>query len=66
MVIAMQIGTRLADKIYKNLRNKNGGEAVPEFRLPMLCVGATIVPVGLFWYGWSAKESVHWILPYVS
>ncbi|KAL2065353.1 hypothetical protein VTL71DRAFT_3023 [Oculimacula yallundae] len=63
MIIAMQVGTRFADKLYLRLRTKNGGVGVPEFRLPMLCMGATTVPVGLFWYGWTARESLHWIMP---
>ena len=26
-------------------------------------VGSVILPVGLFWYGWSAQAQVHWIMP---
>lgn len=63
MAIAIQFGTRLADYFYKKLCEKNDGQGCPEFRLPVLCMGACVVPVGLFWYGWSAKESIHWIMP---
>ncbi|KAF7125887.1 hypothetical protein CNMCM5793_002246 [Aspergillus hiratsukae] len=48
MAIAMQLGTRIADRVYQRLRANNGGVARPEFRLPILCAGACIVPVGLF------------------
>lgn len=24
-----------------------------------------MVPVGLLWYGWSARSSIHWIMPWV-
>lgn len=65
MGIASQVGTRLADRYYKAATAKNGGQSNPEFRLPVLIIGACIVPVGLFWYGWSARPSVHWIMPYV-
>ena len=63
MGIASQIGTRVADKYYAKLCEKNGGVGLPEFRLPVLIVGACIVPVGLFWYGWSARPNIHWIMP---
>lgn len=63
MGIASQLGTRLADRHYKNLCEKNGGQSRPEFRLPALVLGASIVPVGLIWYGWSARSNIHWIMP---
>ncbi|GKT51796.1 MFS transporter prlG [Colletotrichum spaethianum] len=45
------------------LTKKNDGVTKPEFRLPTLIVGAVFVPVGLFWYGWSAEYKAHWIVP---
>ena len=63
MGLASQVGTRLADRYYIRLCEKNDGESHPEFRLPVLILGAFIVPVGLLWYGWSARPSVHWIVP---
>ncbi|MCJ1444056.1 MAG: hypothetical protein MMC23_004556 [Stictis urceolatum] len=63
MGIASQIGTRLSDWYAKKLTAKNGGQSLPEFRLPTLILGAFVVPVGLFWYGWSIRPSVHWIVP---
>jgi hypothetical protein len=35
----------------------------PEHRLPPLILGAICVPVGLFWYGWSAEHGIAWIMP---
>lgn len=63
MGITSQAGTRLADRYYKKLCESNGGRGLPEFRLPVLIIGAVIVPVGLFWWGWSARSNVHWIMP---
>ena len=63
MGVASQVGTRLADTYYARLCAKNGGQSIPEFRLPVLILGAFIVPCGLFWYGWSARSNVHWIMP---
>lgn len=39
------------------------GTFKPEHRLPCMCVGGFCLPVGLFWYGWSAQEKTHWIVP---
>ncbi|KAJ5774272.1 hypothetical protein N7457_009168 [Penicillium paradoxum] len=35
----------------------------PESRLLPMLVGCWFLPVGLFWYGWSAQANVHWIVP---
>ncbi|KAL4894554.1 major facilitator superfamily domain-containing protein [Aspergillus ambiguus] len=63
MGVASQAGTRLADKYYRKLCAQNGGRGLPEYRLPVLIIGAILVPIGLFWYGWSARASIHWIMP---
>ncbi|KAL2826025.1 major facilitator superfamily domain-containing protein [Aspergillus pseudoustus] len=52
-----------SDKISKYLAEKHGGETKPEYRLPILIVGAFLTPIGLFWYGWTAYYRTHWILP---
>lgn len=41
------------------------GNAVPtpEDRLLPSCVLSVLLPVGLFWFGWSARTSIHWIVP---
>lgn len=63
MSIASQLETRLADKYYKKLCEENGGQGRPDFGLPVLILGALVVSVGLLWYGWSARSSIHWIMP---
>lgn len=63
MALASQLGTRLADGYYNKKCAGNGGQGLPEFRLPVLTLGACIVPIGLFIYGWTARASVHWIVP---
>ena len=37
----------------------------PEKRLLLALLGSVFVPIGLFWFGWSAKPSVHWICPII-
>ncbi|KAI9844146.1 MAG: hypothetical protein M1837_005746 [Sclerophora amabilis] len=58
-------------KYYQRLvqkREAEGGEAggsEPEFRLPPAVAGAFLIPVGLFWFGWTTYRSVHWIVPII-
>lgn len=60
------------DKItyMKEWHKKNDGLAVadhvniaPEHRLWPAMIGGLGLPVGLFWYGWTANKDVHWIVP---
>ncbi|CAK7225529.1 hypothetical protein SCUCBS95973_005896 [Sporothrix curviconia] len=37
----------------------------PEDRLPSVMVGALLVPIGIFWFGWTSYPSVHWIVPII-
>jgi DHA1 family multidrug resistance protein-like MFS transporter len=41
-------------------------ELKPEKRLPPAMVGGFFIPVCLFWFGWSARPSTHWIMPIIS
>lgn len=58
-------GGILGDKIYQTMAEKNGGKGKPEMRIPALVFGSLFVPIGLFWYGWSAQAQTHWILPII-
>jgi DHA1 family multidrug resistance protein-like MFS transporter len=44
--------------------NENG-ELKPEERMPAAIVGALLVPICLFWFGWTSRPSVHWIVPII-
>ncbi|TEY61052.1 hypothetical protein BOTCAL_0175g00030 [Botryotinia calthae] len=39
------------------------GNIKPEIRLQPAFVGAFCIPICLFWFGWTSKESIHWIVP---
>ena len=41
------------------------GTLTPEARLPPAIVGSIFLPISLFWFGWTARESVHWIVPII-
>ncbi|KAF6764235.1 multidrug resistance protein 4 [Ephemerocybe angulata] len=64
-LIATITGAKLGDAIYQNLTAKNGGVGTPEMRIPGLFFGSFFVPIGLFWYGWSADKALHWIMPII-
>ncbi|GEQ68973.1 hypothetical protein JCM33374_g2643 [Metschnikowia sp. JCM 33374] len=60
--LGVVVWTIVLGHVYKTLVEKHG-EAKPEFRLPCLFISAVIMPIGLFWYGWSAQYKLHWIMP---
>ncbi|OAL43343.1 MFS general substrate transporter [Pyrenochaeta sp. DS3sAY3a] len=35
----------------------------PEYRLVFMAYFTFVLPVGFFWYGWSADRHAHWIVP---
>jgi len=41
------------------------GQLRPEVRLQPAFVGAFLIPICLFWFGWSARPSIHWIMPVI-
>ncbi len=55
----------VSDRLVVKLTKRNGGAAKPEYRLPTMFIGALIVPISLFLYGWTADKKVHWILPII-
>lgn len=50
----------------KTLKKQAAGDFVPlppEERLWAAMLGSFLLPVGLFWFAWSARPDVHWISP---
>ncbi|KAK3073761.1 hypothetical protein LTR53_004341 [Teratosphaeriaceae sp. CCFEE 6253] len=37
--------------------------AAPEHRLYTAMMGSFGIPIGLFWFAWSARQGIHWISP---
>ncbi|KAJ7368887.1 major facilitator superfamily domain-containing protein [Mycena albidolilacea] len=64
-IAATAFSARSANGVYIHLAKKNGGKGEPEMRIPPLILGSLIVPIGLFWYGWSAEAKIHWIMPII-
>lgn len=63
MIFGVVLFSVLSDKILK--KQAKGGEMKPEYRLPLMVYLMPVLPVGFFWYGWSAHERVHWIVPII-
>ena len=53
----------LQDRVYSALKKRHNATGRPEFRIPLMVPGSLLMPIGLFWYGWSAQAHVHWIVP---
>ncbi|KAG1817689.1 major facilitator superfamily domain-containing protein [Suillus subaureus] len=56
---------KLSSKIYIYLATQNGGKGKPEMHIATLIFGSFFVPVGLFWYSWSAQAKAHFIMPII-
>jgi hypothetical protein len=56
----------VSDRYIKYKKVKEGtADAKPEHRLMLMVVGAVVLPLGLFLYGWPAARRVAWIAPLV-
>ncbi|KAF5373395.1 hypothetical protein D9757_009759 [Collybiopsis confluens] len=65
LAVATIFGAKTANQMYHYLAKENGGKGKPEMRIPSLAFGSLWIPVGLFWYGWSAQAHIHWIMPII-
>jgi hypothetical protein len=52
-------------QVKKSHLEGRGGVVAPEFRLYPAMMGSFGLPVGLFWFAWSAGEESHWSVPVV-
>ncbi|KAL9104370.1 MAG: hypothetical protein Q9163_000670 [Psora crenata] len=60
---AAQVTTRINDRVYRRLTKRNNDKGLPEFRVVLMMPATIILAAGLFWYGWSAQQHLHWIMP---
>ncbi|KAJ7684917.1 MFS general substrate transporter [Mycena polygramma] len=58
--------TPIQNRVYwRAMEMSETGRAAPEARLHQAMVGGVLIPIGLFWFAFSASPSVHWIVPIV-
>ncbi|KKZ66408.1 hypothetical protein EMCG_07912 [[Emmonsia] crescens] len=47
----------------KYVRRLGKISSTPEGRLYFVCIESILMPVGMFWFGWTSFPSIHWIVP---
>ncbi|KAL8724292.1 MAG: hypothetical protein Q9181_006895 [Wetmoreana brouardii] len=40
--------------------------STPEGRLYFACIESALMPIGLFWFGWTSFSQIHWVIPALS
>ncbi|EFX00410.1 major facilitator superfamily transporter multidrug resistance [Grosmannia clavigera kw1407] len=50
---------------YAKISLAHKGAAPPEARLFSGAIGAVLIPVGLFWFAWTNRPPVHWVVPII-
>jgi MFS family permease len=61
MALSLGVFASVSDKMHK----KAGDSPQPEERLKPMMYVMPAVPIGIFWYGWTADKQVHWIVPII-
>ncbi|KAJ5683215.1 hypothetical protein N7462_006380 [Penicillium macrosclerotiorum] len=57
----------LSQPWYNRKLKENGGDPIPEWRMPLAIVGSVAFAAGLFWFGWSGfRADIHWVVPTLS
>ncbi|KAK9447499.1 major facilitator superfamily domain-containing protein [Limtongia smithiae] len=66
LVIGVATIARSNDNLVRHLTKTRGhGERKPEYRLPPMILCSILIPVSLFWFGWSVQQRDHWIVPII-
>jgi len=52
-----------SDRTLKKMAAKEGQGMKPEYRLWPVPIGAIMLPIGFFIYGWTVQYHTHWIVP---
>ncbi|KAE8362914.1 major facilitator superfamily domain-containing protein [Aspergillus caelatus] len=62
-VLGSQINAHSSDAIYRRLQARRStndlqrsSKGEPEFQVPPMFVGSALIPIGMFWYGWSSMQ----------
>lgn len=48
-------------KYYQPRLKARRGKVVPEDRLPPVMLGSIMLPLGLFWFGWTSSRTILWV-----
>ncbi|KAH8815498.1 putative MFS multidrug transporter [Xylogone sp. PMI_703] len=58
-------GVIWTSKVHIKVKVENG-TFQPEDRLPAMAVGGILMPIGLFWFGWTSNPGVNWVPQVIS
>lgn len=62
-VVAMLIAVPLCIFFDRRTRHSARFSSSPEGRLFFVCFMSSLLPIGLFWFGWTQFSSIPWIVP---
>ncbi|KAE8145886.1 major facilitator superfamily domain-containing protein [Aspergillus avenaceus] len=60
--VGAQGGGHLMDYVWRRMRDRPNAVVTPEYRVPYMFPCTFLIPIGLFWYGWSAEHHLHWVM----
>lgn len=66
MCIGAMLSTVLSIYQEKVARHYGKLSLTPEGRLYFACIESALLPIGLFWFGWTSFPSIHWIVPTIA
>lgn len=67
LVIMLYVYSRYwAKEIAKAKKQDSTGKMAPEKRLIIAKIGAPMMSIGLFWFGWTARPDIYWISPVIA
>ncbi len=64
-LVGMAVFSLLSDRHIRRMAAREGQGMKPEYRLQLLPLGAVLLPIGFFIYGWTAEYHKHWIAPII-
>lgn len=63
MCVGALLSTVLSIYQEKVARHFGKISSTPEGRLYFSCIESALLPIGLFWFGWTSFAHIHWIVP---
>ena len=66
MATGALISTVLSIYQEKIARHYGKLSSTPEGRLYFSCIESALLPIGLFWFGWTSFSHIHWIVPTIA
>lgn len=62
-MIAVSVEPLVRKLIHMHPKDPITGQIPPEAAVSPICIGSILIPIGEFWFSWTARPSIHWICP---